>query len=322
MWKTIIRRFLILIPQLFILSVLIFIIGHNMPGDPLRGLVGPTTTPEQMDMLREIHGLNDPWYVQYWNWMRGIFTEFNFGMSFQQQRPVVDVIGDRIMNTVRLSFLTTLFIYVIAIPLGIIAARKKDTIIDKTIMVYTFIALSMPTIVFALINLLIFGFNLGWFPTLGSVSPSADMAGGLTRFLSQLHHAVLPAITLALISTVGTIYFLRSEIIDNDASDFVTTARSKGVPEKKVYTRHILRNALLPIAGGFGSIFAGLFAGSIFIERVFAFSGMGDLFISSIMLQDWPVANTLIIFYAMLTVVSMLMTDIIITIIDPRIRIK
>jgi len=322
MWKTIIRRFLILIPQLFILSVLIFIIGHNMPGDPLRGLIGPATTPEQMDMLREVHGLNDPWYVQYGRWMRGIFTEFNFGMSFQQQRPVLDVIGDRIMNTVRLSFLTTLFIYIIAIPLGIIAARKKDTFIDKTIMVYTFIALSMPTIVFALINLLVFGFNLGLFPTIGSVDTAAHMAGGLTRFASQMYHAVLPALTLALISTVGTIYFLRSEIIDNDASDFVTTARSKGVPEKKVYTRHILRNALLPIAGGFGSIFAGLFAGSIFIERVFAFSGMGDLFISSIMMQDWPVANTLIIFYAVLTVISMLMTDIIITIIDPRIRIK
>jgi len=322
MWKTIIRRFLILIPQLAILSVLIFVIGYNMPGDPLRGLIGPTTTPEQMEMLREIHGLNDPWHVQYGRWMRDIFTEFNFGTSFQQQRPVTEVIGDRMMNTVRVSLLTTIFIYLIAIPLGIIAARKKDTFVDKTIMIYTFIALSMPTIVLALINLLIFGFNLGVFPTLGSVAPAADMAGGLTRFMSQLHHAVLPAITLALISTVGTIYFLRSEIIDNDASDFVTTARSKGVPEKKVYTRHILRNALLPIAGNFGGIFAGLFAGSIFIERVFAFSGMGDLFISSILVQDWPVANTLILFYAVLTVVSMLLTDIIITIVDPRIRIK
>ncbi|MCL2379008.1 MAG: ABC transporter permease [Defluviitaleaceae bacterium] len=322
MWKTIVRRFLILIPQLAALSILIFALGYLMPGDALRGMLGPGATPEQVTMLRETWGLDDPWYIQYGRWMRGIFTEFDFGRSIAQQRSVTAVIGDRMMNTVRLSFLTTLFTYMIAIPLGILAAKKKDTGIDKSIMIYTFVALSMPSIIFGLINLLIFGFRLGWFPTLGSVDVSADLAGGLTRFMSQMHHAILPAITLALISTMGIIYFLRSEIIDNDASDFVMTARSKGIPEGRVYNRHILRNALLPVAGGFGGIIAGLFSGSIFIERVFAFSGMGDLFITSIMRQDWPVANTLILFYACLTVLAMLMTDIIITIIDPRIRIK
>jgi len=273
-------------------------------------------------MLRATWGLDDPMLVQYGRWMRGIFTEFDFGRSVTQQRPVTGVIGDRMMNTVRLSFLTTLFMYAIAIPLGILAAKKKGRIIDKSIMVYTFVALSMPTVVIALINLLIFGFRLNWFPTLGSVAIAADFAGGLTRFASQLHHALLPAITLAIISTVGTIYFLRNEIIDNDASDFVMTARAKGIPESRVYNRHILRNALLPLAGGFGSIISGLFVGSIFIETVFAFSGMGELFVTSILRQDWPVANTLILFYAVLTVIAMLMTDIIITIIDPRIRIK
>ena len=322
MWKTIVRRFLILIPQLAALSLLIFILGYNMPGDALRGTVGPNTTPEQMEMLREAWGLNDPWYIQYGRWMRGIFTEFDFGRSISQQRSVTSVIGDRMMNTVRLSFLTTIFTYMIAIPLGILAAKKKGTYVDKSIMIYTFLALSMPTIIFGLINLMVFGFRLGFFPTLGSVTASADMAGGITRFLSQMHHAILPALTLALISTVGIIYFLRSEIIDNDVSDFVMTARSKGIPESRVYNRHILRNALLPVAGGFGFVIAGLFTGSIFIERVFAFSGMGDLFITSILRQDWPVANTLILFYACLTVLAMLMTDIIITIIDPRIRIK
>ncbi|MCL2170650.1 MAG: ABC transporter permease, partial [Defluviitaleaceae bacterium] len=267
-------------------------------------------------------GLDDPMLVQYGRWIRGIFTEFYFGRSIVQQRAVTAVIGDRIGNTMRLSFITTIFTYLIAIPLGIIAAKWKGRAIDKGIMVYTFVALSMPTIIFGLINLLTFGFGMGIFPTLGSVALSADMAGGMTRLASQIHHATLPAITLALISTVGIIYFLRSEIIDNDASDYVQTARSKGLPESRVYTRHILRNALLPVAGSFGFIIAGLFAGSIFIERVFGFSGMGDLFISSILLQDWPVANTLILFYAVLTVLGMLMTDIIITIIDPRIRIK
>ena len=322
MTKTIIRRFLILIPQLFVLSLLIFIIGYLMPGDALRGRIGPGTTQEQLEMMREALGLNDPWYVQYVRWMTGIFTELDFGNSVTQMRPATEVIGDRITNTMRLSFLTTIFTYLVAVPFGIIAAKKEDTVIDRGIMIYTFVALSMPTIVFGLINLLTFGFNLNWFPTIGSVSNAADFAGGWTRFASQMHHAVLPAITLALISTTTIIYFLRSEIIENNAADFVTTARSKGVPEDKVYTHHILRNALLPVAGSFGSVFAGLFMGSIFIERVFGFSGMGDLFISSILVQDWPVANTLILFYAVLIVTSILITDILITIIDPRIRVK
>jgi peptide/nickel transport system permease protein len=322
MWKTILRRFLILIPQLIVLSLIIFTLGYIAPGDGLRGRIGPGTTMEQIEMLREVHGLNDPWFVQYSRWVGGIVTELDFGRSLLQMRPVTEVIGDRMLNTIRLSFLTTVFTYLIAVPLGIIAARKKDTAIDRGIMVYTFFALSIPTIVFSLITLLIFGFNLRWFPTSGSVANAADLAGGFTRFFSQMHHAVLPAITLALISTTGMIYFLRSEIIENENSDYVATARAKGVPENKVYTKHILRNALLPVAGNFGSAFAWLFMGAPFIEWVFSFSGMGELFISSILLQDWTVANTLILFFAVLIVISMLLTDIIITVIDPRIRIK
>jgi len=322
MWKTIVRRLLILIPQLFLLSLIIFAVGDNMPGDPLRGLIGPGMTMDQMHEQRELHGLNDPWYIRYGRWMGGILTRFDFGTSIHQMQPVTEVIGNSISNTFRLSLLTLIFTYMIALPLGIIAARKKNTFIDKGIMIYTFVALSMPTIVFGLINKMIFGFYLGWFPTRGTVTSEANMAGGWTAFVSQMHHAVLPAITLALISTVGIIYFLRSEIIDSDTSDYVMTARAKGVPEGKVYTGHILRNAMLPIAGSFGAIIASLFTGSILIETVFTYNGMGMLFITSILSHDWPIANTLILFYAILTAISILLSDIIITIIDPRIRIK
>jgi len=322
MWKTIVRRILILIPQLIALSLLIFFIASLMPGDPMRAFITPDMTMEQVEAIRDRLGLNDPWYVQYVRWMRGILFEWNFGNSIFHRRPVTEVIADRMGNTMRLSFLTAVFTYVIAIPLGILAARKKDKLTDRSIMLYTFVALSMPTIVFGLINILIFSFNFGWFPAMGTITTAAHMAGGVTAFLSQLNHAFLPAITLALLSTVGIIYFLRSEIIDYDSADFVTTARSKGVPENKIYTGHILRNAMLPIAGSFGSVLAGLFIGSFFIEHVFTYSGMGELFLTSIVMQDWPVANTLIMFYAVLTVFSILLADIIITIIDPRIRIK
>ena len=324
MTKTIIRRFLILIPQLFILSVLIFILAQIMPGDAVRDRIPPEATFEQVQAMRDALGLNDPWTVQYGRWIAGIFTRGDFGTShgISPGRPVTEVIGERMPNTVRLSLLTSVFLYSIAVPLGILAAKKKGKIADKSIMLYTFVALSMPTVVLSLFNILVFALNLGWFPGRGSADVMLVADGGIALALNMLHHLVLPALTGALLGTVGVIYYLRSEIIDFESSDFVTTARSKGVPERKIYTRHILRNALLPVAGHFGIIVAGVFAGSIFIETVFSFSGMGELFFTAIMRRDFPVVNALVIFYAVLGVIAALITDIAITIIDPRIRIK
>jgi len=321
MWKTIVRRFLILIPQLLLLSLLIFILAQFMPGDALRGLVDPNSPPEVLERLREEHGLNDPWYVQYGRWLRSIVVEQDFGASIVHHRPVVEMIGDRLFNTMRLSLLTTFFTYLIAIPLGIIAGRKHGKIIDKTIMIYTFVAMSIPTVVIGIVNLLVFGFNLDWFPVTGSVDPTA-VSGTIGYVFSRLHHIILPAFTLAVISTITIIYFLRSEIIDYEASDFVLTARAKGVPENRVYTGHILRNAFLPIAGGMGGIIAGLFSGAIFIEMIFGYPGMGQLFVLSLTQRDWPVINTLIMLFAVVSAAAMLFSDIIITAVDPRIRIK
>jgi len=335
MWKTIVRRFIILIPQLVILSLFIFMLAEAMPGDALRGRVPPDSPPQMLEELRELYGLNDPWYVQYGRWVRSVVVERDFGRSIAHGgRPVMDVVQGRIGNTVRLSLLTTLFTYMIAIPLGILAGRKRGKPIDRGIMIYTFVALSMPTVVLAVINLLIWGFgvtvpipltpyeiNTGIFPVTGSVDARA-VAGTLAYYWSRIQHLILPAITLASISTVGIIYFLRSEIIDYETSDFVITARSKGVPEKNIYRHHILRNAILPIAGGMGGIISGLFGGSVFIETVFSYPGMGELFLSSIVGRDFPVVNMLTMFFAVLLVVSVLVSDIIITIVDPRIRIK
>jgi len=321
MWKTIVRRLLILIPQLLILSLLVFLLAHIMPGDALRGLITPGMTQEQVEHLRYVHGLDASWFTQYAQWLGGIFRG-DFGRSISHQRPVVDVIGETLGNTMRLSFLTTIFTYLLAIPLGIIAGRKNGTLIDRGIMVYTFVALSLPTVVLAIVNLMIFGFTLNLFPTGGSVDIRAAVDGGLAAFGSRMHHLILPAITLAVLSTVGIVYFLRSEIIDYESSDFVLTARSKGVPAKKIYTKHILRNSFLPIASTIGFVVAGLFTGSIFIEATFSFPGMGQLFFNSIVGRDFPVANVLIMFYAILTVIAILISDFIVILIDPRIHIK
>jgi len=320
MWQMITRRFLILIPQLIALSIIVFTMAHFMPGDALTGLIDPTIRPEDIEAMREAMGLNRPMYEQYIDWVRNML-QGDFGRSFTHQRPVVDVIGERLPNTFRLSLVTMIFTYMLAIPLGILAGRYRETVIDRSIIIYTFFAIAMPMIIFALLNLFTFGFTLRWFPITGSVDPRA-VSGTLEFHISRLRHLILPALTLALLSTVGIINILRSEIIDNENSDYVTMVRSKGAPRRIVYNRHIFRNASLPLISGFGFALVGLLGGSIFIERVFSFPGMGHLFVQSINGRDYTTANALIMFYGILAVVGTTLSDILMVVADPRIRVK
>jgi peptide/nickel transport system permease protein len=321
MWKTVVRRLLILIPQLIGLSILVFLLAQIVPGDALRGQLEPGMPPGEINRMREEAGLNDPWHEQYTRWVSNI-ARGDFGRSLQHRVPVTRVIGDNMMNTVRLSLMTTVLLYLIALPLGIIAGRKHNQWPDKAILFYIFLFYSIPTIVMALLMIFFFAFRLGWFPAMNSVHVMAAMEGGWVEFWSRMHHLALPALTGAVLWGASTIYFLRNQVIDIQSSDFVTTARSKGTPERRVYTHHVLRNALLPIAGGMGASIAGILVGSIFIETVFSINGMGQLFINSITGRDWPVANTLIMFYAIVGVVGNLLADLTIMLVDPRIRIK
>ncbi|MCL2360770.1 MAG: ABC transporter permease [Defluviitaleaceae bacterium] len=320
MWKMIVRRFLIIIPQMFLLTIIVFGMSYIMPGDALTGLIDPTIRPEEIERLRELMGLNRPFWVRYWDWFTSML-QGDFGNSFHHARPVTHIIGDRLPNTIRLSLVATVFTYMIAVPLGMLAGRFRETIIDKTIIAYTFFAMAMPTIIFALINLFVFGFTLNWFPIVGSVDPRID-PGTAAYWLSRLRHLILPALTGALLSTIFIINVLRSQIIDNENSDFVTTARAKGVPRRVIYNRHIFRNAALPVYAGIGFAIVGLLGGSIFIEQVFGFPGMGQLFVSSITRRDFTVVNALIMFYGTATMVGTMLSDIFITIADPRIRIQ
>jgi len=321
MYKTIFRRILILIPQLFVISLFVFMLAEFMPGDALTGLRdNPSIDREHIERLREYHGLNDPWPQQYIRWIGRIVTQGDFGRSVTHQRPVTELIGERFANTFWLALLTAFLTYLIALPLGIISGRYNGKRIDKVIGFYTYFALAMPTIVLALVFLLIFGFRLDVFPTGGSVDVWAEGFFGI--LFSRLYHMILPAITGALLGTVGIIQYLRNEIMDYEVSDFVTTARSKGVPQNKVYSRHIFRNALIPITSDFGIVVAGMLIGTIFIERVFSYPGMGYLFLSSITGRDFTTINALILLFSCIIAVGALISDIMLTVVDPRIRIK
>ena len=320
MWKTILRRVLLMLPQIFILSVLAFLIAKMMPGDPFTGLITPETDPNTIEALRVKSGFYDPLPVQYWNWISKAFRG-DFGQSYTYKYEVTKLIGERIGNTVWLSLLTLILTYLIALPLGMIAGRYQNTWADKAIVVYTFITYSIPVFVFALVLLWLFGYTLGWFPTRGSVD-SDVVAGTLGYYVNKFHHMILPAFTMAILSTTGTIQYLRTGVIDAKSQDYVRTARAKGVPENVVFNRHIFRNSILPIAAFLGYEFTGLIGGSVFIENIFSYPGMGNLFVTSITGRDYSVILALLLLFGTATLLGTLLSDIIMSIVDPRVRVQ
>ena len=320
MWKTVVRRVLIMIPQLLVLSLLVFILAQFMPGDPYSGQITPETDPVRLEELREKAGLNDPWYEQYTRWV-GNLVQGKLGKSYTFQRSVGDLIGEKALNTLWLSILSVILLYAIAIPLGILAGRYNNSRLDKSIVFYSFISYAIPTFVLGLLFLYLFGYTLRWFPTVGSVNVGLD-PGSMTWYWDKFYHLILPSFTYAILGTTGVIQYLRSEIIDAKSLDYVRTARSKGIPMRKVYSKHIFRNSLLPIAAFLGFTITGLLGGSIFIETIFGYPGMGQLFISSVLSRDYSVITALVMLYGFLALLGSLLSDIIMSIVDPRIRIE
>lgn len=320
MWKTILRRILLMIPQLIVLSLLVFIFAKMMPGDALTGMITPQTDPSQIEHLRRVYGFYNPWYVQYWDWVTKAIRG-DFGTSFQQQVPVTQIIGQRAENTAWLSLLTVIFTYALAIPLGVIAGRHQDEWQDQAVQVFNYFTYAVQAFVFFLLGIWLFGYLLNWFPTTGSVSTNSE-PGTIGYIFDRLDHMLLPALLSAVISTTGTVQYLRTGIVDNKVEDYVKMARSKGVPERVVFNKHILRNSLLPIAAFMGNVITGLFSGSVVVEQIFGYPGIGQLFYTSVQSRDSTVMTALILLFGVLTLIGNLLSDIIMSIIDPRIRIE
>ena len=317
----ILRRIVVMIPQLLLLSVIIFVLAKAMPGDAITGAfqANPDASAERLAEIQEKMGLNDPWYEQYGRWLAN-FVQGDMGMSYIHQQPVTTLLAGRLNNTLLLSLTTLIVSYLIAIPLGIIAGRWNHSWADKLIVGYNYFSIATPLFVFALLMLFIFGFYFSWFPIGGSVD--IQVANGSWDYVvSKAHHLVLPTLTGALLATAGTIQYLRNDIIDTKLKDFVKTARAKGVPEGKVYTRHILRNSFLPIAAFLGYEITLLISGSIFIESIFSYPGLGQLFIQSISARDFTVVSALVMISGAAVIVGTMLSDIILSIVDPRIRI-
>lgn len=319
MWKTVVRRLLTMIPQIIILSMIVFTVAQFMPGDPFTGQLDPNISQAQLDALREAAGWNDPIPVQYFRWV-GNVLQGDFGISYAQKVPVTTLIGARAANSLRLGLVSTFFTYIIALPFGVFAGRYSGGWFDRAVMVYNYVSFAIPTFVLALLMVFIFGHQLGWFPTQGSRSVSLA-PGTMEYYWDMFYRLLLPGFTGGVLGTASTTQTLRNEVIDAKTQDYVRTAKSKGVPEGKIYSKHIFRNAFLPIASSIGFIFSSLLNGSVFIERIFAFNGMGDLFITSIGGRDYSVIITLVLLYGIIAIIGSLISDIVLSIVDPRIRI-
>ncbi|MGX4763328.1 oligopeptide ABC transporter permease [Holzapfeliella sp. JNUCC 72] len=320
MWKTILRRILVMIPQIIILSILIFFLSKMMPGDPFTAMIDPNMDPKTIEALRQQNGLNDAPWVQYLNWVKNLFHG-DLGMSYTQKMSVTSLIGERAQNTFWLSLVTLILSYLFAIPMGIIAGRYKYEWPDQVIRVFNYITFAIPGFVAYVLVIWLFGYILNWFPTTGTVSPSA-VPGTFGYILDRAHHIILPALTAALLGTTATVQYLRTGIIDNQVEDYVRTARSKGVPERVVFNKHILRNSLLPITAFIGSTIGALLGGSVMLEQIFSYPGMGNLFLEAINQRDYPVITALILMFGILAILGNLISDIVMSIVDPRIRVK
>ncbi|EOH97206.1 peptide ABC transporter permease [Enterococcus sp. DIV0840] len=320
MWKTILRRVLFMIPQILILSVLIFMLAKMMPGDPFTGLINPNTDPAVIEKMRESAGLNDPWTTQYVRWIVNVFHG-DFGESFIFKLPVSTLIGSRAINTILLSLVTVVIMYAIALPLGVLSGRYQNSILDKFVVIYNFFSFAVPPFIFALVMLFIFGYRLDWFPTTGSISSGVEPGTG-AYIWDRFYHLILPALSQALLGTAITIQYLRNEVIDSQSLDYVRTARSKGVPTNKVYTRHIFRNASLPIVSQLSYEITALISGSVVIEKIFGYPGIGKLFIDSIGQRDYAVITALVLILGVATLVGNLISDIVMSLVDPRIRVQ
>ncbi len=319
----IIKRILILIPVAVLVSIVIFAIVKMMPGDPVQ-LMLPEDLPqaqyeEQYDIMYEKLGLDQNIVVQYFAWITGVF-QGDFGYSNTYNRPVSIVIGEPMINTLILNLGVNFLYLFIAIPVGIKCATKRMSLFDNGWQLFSIITYSIPSFFLAIILIYIFAINLGWFPMGGM--PNATTHSGTALLVEWLRTLALPTITLTIVSLAGAVRYVRNAMIDALSQDYVRTARAKGLSEKVVIYSHAFRNALIPVSYIIVGTLFSLFAGSAIIENIFGYNGIGTLIITAVMNRDNQLITTLNLFYALLSLVSVLVADIIYAMVDPRIKLN
>jgi peptide/nickel transport system permease protein len=315
----VVRRVLQTIPLLFGISLITFLLLQLAPGDFLNQMAeNPAISPEAIEAMRVRFGLDQPWYVQYAIYVRNVVLRFDFGQSFARHQPVVDVIGDGFLNTLLLTGAAALVTWVLAIPLGVLAAVRQHSWVDRTLSFLSFVWLSIPEILAALL-LLMLAARTGWFPVGGMRSIDHDDLDGVGRLLDILHHLVLPALVVGLIPLASRMRQMRGSLLDVLRLDYVTTARAKGLGEGTVIVKHALRNALNPMITLFGYTLGALVSGSFIVEIIFSWPGLGRITLDAILMQDQYLVMGGVLMASLVLVIGNLIADLLLAVADPRI---
>lgn len=321
MIKLIVRRFLGMIPMLFLISIVVFALGKAMPGDAFSGEIDPlNTSPEYIEEMRQKTGYYDPVHVQYYDWISK-FVQGDFGKSVRYKIPVADLIMQKIPNTLLLAVVSLIITYVLAFLMGMYAGRKPYTLGDNLIAGFNYTGLAIPSFVAGVFAIYFFSFKLNLIPFAGSVDIEATK-GTLDYYLSRLHHVIMPAIVLGIFSTASYTQFLRNDLIENSRKDYVRTARAKGTPMSRVYNVHILRNSIIPLVTFLGFDIAALLGGAMITEKIFTYPGIGLLFLDSVVTNDFPTMMAITMMLSFLVLIGNLLADILYGVVDPRIRLS
>jgi len=287
------------------------------PGSPIALTMDPKVSPKIVEQMEKNYDLDKPIYQQYFLWLKRLFTGQLY--SFKDGRPVLDKIGERIGNTLLLNVVSILIIFSLAIPLGIFSARKRYTFLDNLGTFGAYLGISIPG--FWLAYLLILAtVKLFGYPVLGMRSFVTEEFSSLEIVMDRLWHLMLPSFVLAIGGIAALSRYTRSSMLEVIRQDYIRTAKAKGLPEEEVYYKHALRNALLPIVTLFGFLIPGLIGGSIIMETVFAWPGIGRLAYQAVLARDYPVVMTINTISAVLVLIGNFIADLLYAIVDPRIR--
>jgi peptide/nickel transport system permease protein len=334
MLKFTVRRLLQLVPILIGLSILVFVWVRALPGGPANALLGERASAESIELIREELGLNRPVWVQYFSYM-GRVVQLDLGTSISSRRPVLTEINERFPATVELSVAAMVFAVGVGVPLGFLAAKRYQEWLDQGSMVGSLLGVSVPVFFLGLILKYIFAVKLGWLPSVGRETVTSTAAhptgyflldaivtGDPAAFLDALRHLILPAIALGTIPLAIVTRITRAAVLDVAGAGYVRTARAKGMQPRVVDRRHILKNAMLPVATVIGLQTGLLLSGAILTETVFAWGGMGQWIYQAINNRDYAVIQGGILFLAIVFVVVNLLVDLSYAVLDPRIRVR
>lgn len=320
MTRYIVRRLLGLIPLLIGVSFLVFALMNMVPGSPTQAMeFNPSIKPADIERIKENLGLNDPWYQRYFIWL-GNALRGDLGISFLNAQSVRDTIATAMPNTLALSIPSIIIAVVFSIPVGVLGAIKRNSIFDRVTTIIATIFYSTPAIWLGMMLIIVFGvqFQKWGLPSLPVAGTHNLRNGG--DLWDRIVHLIMPVATLSLVSLAGWTRYIRTQMLETINQDYVRTANAKGLTYRKVVMGHAFKNAMLPMVTLIGLSIPDIFGGSLVVENVFGYRGMGQVTVFSLQNSDYSVAMACVMFYAILTVLGNLIADILYGVLDPRVR--